>query len=103
MININELLEKASQALSRGDFAQAESSCNQVLMVNPNNSTGLHILGIIYDRQGKTEEAINFISKAIKNAPKNYIFYTSLGEMLRRRGKLKEAEDNFRKAIKLNP
>src|SRR5437868_1745340 len=103
MININQLVEAATQAIYSGNLVQAESLCRQALMISSENSETLHILGIICGQQGKLEEAINFISKAINNDPKNHIYYSNLGEMLRRNGNLKEAEDTFRKAIKLNP
>jgi protein O-GlcNAc transferase len=103
MINIKQLIENATQALYRGDFTGAESFCRQALMINQDNADNLHILGIICGQQGKLEDAVNYISKAIDNDPKNHIYYSNLGEMLRRMGKLQEAADTFRKAINLKP
>jgi protein O-GlcNAc transferase len=103
MINVKQLMETATQALYRNDFGQAESSCRQILMISSDNPEALHLLGIICGQQGKLVEAANHIEKAIKSDPKNHLYYSNLGEMLRRQGKLEEAADTFRKAVNLNP
>jgi protein O-GlcNAc transferase len=103
MIEAEQLLEMAEQALARKNYKLAENYCNKILAFYPDHQEALHLLGIVCGQEGKLDEAVYFIAAAIKHGPANDKYYSNLGEMLRRQGNLAEAIESFRIAEKINP
>ena len=62
------------------------------------NAVGYQLLG-----QGKTDEAIALFRKNVRDYPKSWNVYDSLGEALARQGDKKEALTLYQKALELAP
>ncbi|MDR3196599.1 MAG: DUF5107 domain-containing protein [Planctomycetaceae bacterium] len=77
---------------------------NEALKRDPNNSRVNTVIGIRLAKQGKWDEAAEYLQRAIDRLSKNYTaprdleanYY--LGNVLEKQGKLKEAKDQFWKA-----
>jgi Flp pilus assembly protein TadD len=70
---VNITTEKAVQMgvklYSEGKFAQAERVCRQIVEARPANADAHNILGVSLQAQGKGEEAITELRRAVKLAP----------------------------------
>lgn len=62
------------------------------------NAVGYQLLG-----QGKTDEALALFRKNVRDYPKSWNVYDSLGEALAKQGNKKEALTNYQKALSLAP
>jgi tetratricopeptide (TPR) repeat protein len=96
-------IEMAGQLYSRGQYAQAERVCRQIITARPGNADAHNILGVSLAALGNSKEGVAELRRAIKinaNAPS---YYANLGEVLRQAGKLDEAADALEAATRLDP
>ncbi len=63
------LLQRAAQALQRGDLATAERSCRAALKAAPHHPGALHLLGVVARRAGYVDAAIDLFQQAVAKAP----------------------------------
>jgi len=85
-----------------GDYAEAERHFRAALAKQPDTRayTGL---GIVLRQQGRTDEAIASLRKAIDAEPKNAAAYDQLGSILIQQGKLDEAASTYRLLVRNQP
>lgn len=69
--------------------------------LNPNYLYPLRNISLIYDDEGKYEDALKYIEKAIKQAPKDAHYLIDKGNYLRKLGRKTEALEAYKKANKL--
>ncbi|MDX1932898.1 MAG: J domain-containing protein [Capsulimonadales bacterium] len=62
---------EAQAAFARGRFVEARSHAEQALRLNRRNDKAYEVLGDVFARQGKTDEAINMYSMALQLNPRN--------------------------------
>ena len=67
------------------------------------NPQALAGLGIALAEQGRTEEAVIHLKKALEQEPRIPTAHEQLGSILAEEGKLQEAEASYRKAVALRP
>lgn len=96
-------IEMAGQLYSRGQFAQAERVCRQIIAARPANGDAHNILGVSLAALGQTEEAIAVLRRAIKINPRAASYHANLGEILRLADQLDEAASAIDEAIRLDP
>lgn len=96
-------IEMAGQLYSRGQFAQAERVCRQIIAARPANGDAHNILGVTLAALGQTDEAIAVLRRAIKINPQAASYHANLGEILRLAGQLDEAASVIDEAIRLDP
>ena len=96
-------IEMAGQLYSRGQYVQAERVCRQIIEARPGNADAHNIVGVSLAAQGKTDEAVTMLGRAIKLAPKAPSFYANLGEILRQASRTDEAESPLEKAVEIDP
>jgi hypothetical protein len=92
---------KATLLEREGDRASAEALRTQAMSVATEadiNALGYQLLG-----QGKTDEAIALFRKNVKDYPRSWNVYDSLGEALALKGAKKEALANYQKALEMSP
>ncbi|MBF0450624.1 MAG: tetratricopeptide repeat protein [Candidatus Magnetomorum sp.] len=58
-------LDKAVLAYKKQQFDQAEADCSRFLQESPRNANALYLFGLILQKQGKNDLAIDYINKAI--------------------------------------
>lgn len=100
---LSAAIDRAVQALTRGDLADADKVCQSVLRALPENPDALHVLGIVTQRRGDLPAGISLVRKAIGFAPKSGQMLANLCEMLRLSGNATEAAAVGRRAIRLAP
>ncbi|KPA13613.1 hypothetical protein MHK_006180, partial [Candidatus Magnetomorum sp. HK-1] len=58
-------LDAAVLAYKKAQFDQSESECSRFLQENPSNANALYLFGLVLQKQGKNDLAIDYINKAI--------------------------------------
>jgi tetratricopeptide (TPR) repeat protein len=98
-----EDIANAVNALNTGDLVQAESICQRIIEKCPQHVQALHILGIIFNAKGNHENACEYLKRARKLQPDNYIILLNLGYMQMQLGRLEDAEASFRTVVRIKP
>jgi len=74
-------LDEAVLAYKKGHFDQSENKCSSFLQENPNNANALYLFGLVLQKQGKNDLAIDYINKAIAtDATQIAAFQSTLSE-----------------------
>src|SRR5437868_3148445 len=94
-------IEMAGQLYSRGQYAQAERVCRQIITARPGNADAHNILGVSLAALGRSEDAVTELKHAIKINSEAPSYHANLGEILRQAGRLDEAAAALEIAIKL--
>ncbi len=98
-----QALDMAGKLFERGKYVQAERVCRQIIKHKPALADAHNILGVALHAQGKHDEGVASIKKAIELFPENPSYYSNLGEIQRGAGELEEAQKALENAIKLDP
>lgn len=85
-----------------GDLTAARACYEAVLRENPAQPDALHLLGVIADQEGRHDDAVALIRRAITIAPHAAAFHDNLGNALLASGAPGEAESAYRQAITLD-
>jgi tetratricopeptide (TPR) repeat protein len=97
------LLQEAIGHHMAGRAAEAEVIYRRILSREPRHADALHLMGVLAGQNGRPEEAIQWIERAIAVAPRVPLYYDSLAESYRRMGKLQDAARFLAKAVELAP
>ena len=100
---IQQSLYLGVQHQQAGDLSKADSLYQQVLSIDPEEPTALHLLGVIAYQAGKIDNAVEFFTKALAVKPDNAETHNNLGAAFQGLGKLEEAEASFCKALAIEP
>ncbi len=97
-----QLLQQASQAMAKKDFASAISLCEQATKQDSKNARAWQMLTQAYEKQGKTAVAANAAEKwcFLANTASCYVY---LGNLKSKSGDAAEAKKAFEKALALDP
>src|SRR5215208_6448224 len=64
-------VEMAGSLYSQGKYAQAEKVCRQIIAARPGQPDAHNILGVSLNAQGRGDEGIEELRKAVKLAPES--------------------------------
>jgi tetratricopeptide (TPR) repeat protein len=81
---------------------EAQLCCQQALTIDPDHADTLHLLGQLSFDAGQYDHALEWLTRAIRQAPRPD-FLSSLGRLLQRQGRHEEALKAFDKAVQLRP
>ena len=95
--------DRARQLLAEGDLDQALSDVKRGLAQTPHSVFGLNLLGVIYNQQGKHEEARAQFEQALIIAPGSVETLVNLATTLEAQNKAELAVRTLRKALRLQP
>jgi tetratricopeptide (TPR) repeat protein/SAM-dependent methyltransferase len=95
------LFAAAVQHHQAGRWQEAESLYRQLLAIDPDNATTLHLLGVLAHQAGRPEIAVELIGKAIAVNGNEPAFHSNLGNALKEQGKLDEAVSCYRRSLAL--
>lgn len=99
-----EQIESAIALHRQGHYAQAESAYRQVLGVAPQHPAAWHLLGCVAHEQGRLDEAIQSIHRALELVQFNdAVMLANGGEVLRKLHRLEEAWNWLQRAGALRP
>ena len=100
---LDRLLQQAIEHHRAGRLADAETLYRQAQSIAPGNFDVVHLSGALaYDR-GRTNEAIELLTRALAIDPQSAICRMRLGLALIDAGRLPEAERRLREAVHLKP
>jgi len=95
-MEIKHLLEQARKFATSGQHQRACEFCNQVLALDPANTSANFMLGRISTEKGKYDDAINYLMKVLERNPTNINLAIDVGRLLRMTGRLTAALDHLR-------
>ncbi len=97
------MLSAAIEAHQCGDLDKAKTLYELVLKDAPENADALALLGVLYEAQGRYDDAIAQIKQAIQLDPKAGLFFFYLGNVLQTIESWTEAVSAYRRAVELQP
>ena len=102
-MNVTEQLREAIGLQRSGRYAEAERIYQSILAANPRQPDALHLLGLAAHQQGRGEQAVEWIGRAIALYPQAGAFHNNLGNALASLGRLAEAICAYEEALRLEP
>lgn len=102
-LDTDEQLRRARELVRTGDLAAAESAYEAVITALPDHAPALHMLGLIAQRRGRLQRAIEMLRKAARAEQGSAEIRTHLGEALRAAGDATGAVEAGREAERLAP
>ena len=100
--SIGKFLQSAKELFKAGELTKAESICRDILKNDSENAEAYHLLGVIADRNGNAEGAVDLINKAINTSPNNSLYYNNLGNAYVNLGNHEKAIVAYHRAIDIN-
>ncbi len=88
---------------NQGRLEEAEKIYRDVLRSDPGNFDALHLLGLMAYQNGRHEQAVDLISRAISVNPNVPFAYTNRGNALKVLNRAGEALANYKRATQLDP
>jgi tetratricopeptide (TPR) repeat protein len=84
-------------------WRDSETLFRHALAVTANNDVAENNLGIVFQQQGKLDEAISLLQSAVDLRPDNSPAQENLAKALLRKGRISEALVHYRKLFELQP
>lgn len=103
MEQAERLIRRGLEFYRRNDLHHAELCYRQALAMDQTAADAWHLLGIIADAAGKSDDAIQLIRHALKLRSDRADFLNNLGTIHEPRGDYLLAERAFREAIRISP
>lgn len=101
--HLRNALQLAHAHHQRGNAAQAEAVCHQIIQMLPRQPDAWHLLGIMALQQGNFELAMRQLQQALQSQPNNPELLGNLAYACHERGDLEQAQRYYRKALSLAP
>jgi predicted TPR repeat methyltransferase len=96
-------IHEAIASHQQGRLEEAESAYLDLLRHNSNDSNALHYLGVLRLGQGRRDEAIALLRKALTLAPHDALIWNGLGNAMKVANNLPAAEFAYQNAIRIKP
>ena len=101
--NVQRAFEAARRALIAGRTDEAERGFKALTASNPELGGPHANLGLIYRQANKLPESVAELELAVKDDPRQPVFWNQLGVSYRMQGQFPKARDAYQKAIALDP
>ena len=101
--SIQQLVDAAVKLQQTGRLAEAESCARQVLALQPDNASALHVLAVVMHQTNRNAEGLEIIQRAVARKSTEPEFRNSQGVMLMAARRSQEALEAFQRAIALHP
>jgi Flp pilus assembly protein TadD len=101
--SIESLIHSAVEAFNAGRFIESQNECRRILEQQPNHADANHLLAVLALRDGRPEEALDLIQRAIRFNLASAEFYNTLGNVMITLDRREEAIEAFRRAAALKP
>lgn len=103
MSSVSGMLQAGLQRHKAGDLARASAAYREVLRIDPTHADSLHLLGVAAYQQQRSQEAIEYIRRAIAANAGVATYHCNLGAALRAAGQCDEAVASYRHALSIAP
>ena len=100
---VGNLFETAHQHFVAGRLVDAESCCRQALMIDPQHSSSLYLMGNIAGEAGHPDLALEYFDRVLAVGPNVAEAHGNRGVALMTLGRLDEAERALRRSMELDP
>lgn len=100
---LEALFQKAMTFHREGRLPEAEKIYRDLLIQAPQHFDLLHMLGVVCWQQGRGDEGLLLVDRALAIQPQNAPAYSNRGNILRDLGRLEEAVQSCTRAIELDP
>jgi tetratricopeptide (TPR) repeat protein len=97
------LARRALEFHQSGHLAEAEGLYRRILLLDPQHTDSLHLLGVLAHQVGQNAVAVALIGQAIAIDPHQAAYHCNLGTALQALRRADEAESSYRQALKLQP
>lgn len=94
---------KAKNLIENKKITEARNMYLQAIEIDPLFCDAMDNLGIIYQKAGKSEEAVYWHQKAIEANIKDTVAHVNLGVDFRLQNRLRESADEYKMAIEMEP
>jgi len=101
--NAQSLYQQALALHHNSDLIAAKTLYQQVILIAPNDADANHMLGLVHYQLGEFNEAVTFITNALKSQPRNVVFLNNHGLALHANKQADAALKSFHQAILLQP
>lgn len=88
--------------LQAGRVNDAQACCQRALAIEPDHADSLHLAGLLALNAGQSEQAVEWFTRAIRQAP-TAEYVSSLAIALQRLGRTEDASKAFDTALRLKP
>ena len=102
-LTIQETFNLAVKNHQEGKTDIAQDLYNQILKIDPNHSSALNNIAVIFSNLKEHQKAKNCYEKAIAINPNSADALNNLGIIFNELGENQKAKECFEKAIKINP
>lgn len=100
---VNELMQRAEDALATGDQETAAKFYQEVVRQNPAHKGALHRLAILFDMNGNFHQAERYFQRALEFAPEDPTLLNDVGYAYLRQQRLDESKDFLQASMNLDP
>lgn len=101
-LSVKQVLNIAVKNHKEGKLRAAGFLYKKILEKYPENANALHLLGLVLHQEGRNEEAIKYVGRAIELSSKNALFYFNLGMIYDELGMEEKSAENFKKALEID-
>lgn len=95
--------DAAKASLRAGRTADAERQFRELAAKHPDLGGAHANLGVILRGQGKHDESIAALERAVKASPKQPVFFNQLGVSYRHKGQFNKSREAYESALALDP
>lgn len=101
-LDIGSTLKRAIQFHGKGRFGEAEKLCREILRADPDSAAVLNYLGLMADRKGDTDSALDLLGRALAACPGNPEYRTNLAMILEHAEQFEKAVECYEQVIAEN-
>jgi protein O-GlcNAc transferase len=102
-VTLREAFDLAMRLHRSDRLAEAERIYHQILAQDPNDPDALQLLGLIAHDQGRHDQAVQLISRAVAVNPAVAEYHSNLGIALRGAGNTEQAILSYQQALAIKP
>jgi predicted TPR repeat methyltransferase len=100
---ISRMMQHAASAYARGEWAEAERCCREIIATRSNFFHALNLLGIIAAQTRRPDEAASLLRRAAAANPRDATAHNNYGNVLRDLKRFDEALASYDRALKFRP
>jgi len=100
--NLDGAIRHAQLLRAQGDYAGAIHSLSQLMLVAPDDPRVVGEYGKVLAQEGRSSDALAFLTRAVQLQPNNWTLYSALGVTYDQLGDRTKAEMAYKHALSLN-
>ncbi|MGI9371303.1 MAG: tetratricopeptide repeat-containing sulfotransferase family protein [Hyphomicrobiales bacterium] len=99
---MSQSLKEAADMFQAGRLDDAERRCQVLMKTHPNNADAHYLMGLVHERRGGYEDAVESFQQVIKIDPRHLGALVNAGGLLATLERGEEAIDPLRKALRID-